>query len=54
MGVSAFAKTETVKGQFLDQECYLIEKKVETDASCAVQCAKSGKPIALRTAECTV
>lgn len=38
MGVSAFAKTETVKGQLIDQECYLMEKKVETDPTCAVQC----------------
>ena len=56
MGVSAFAKTETVKGQLIDQECYLMEKKVETDPTCAVQCsavrcAKSGKPVALLTAD---
>jgi len=51
MGVSAFAKTGTVKGQLIDQECYLMEKKVESDATCAVQCAKSGKPVALLTAD---
>ena len=26
-----FAKTATIKGQLVDQECYLTEKKVETD-----------------------
>lgn len=51
MGVTAFAKTETVKGQLIDQECYLMEKKVEADATCAVQCAKSGKPVALLTSD---
>jgi hypothetical protein len=50
-GSTAFAKTETVKGQLVDQECYLMEKKVETDSTCAVQCAKSGKPVALLTAD---
>jgi hypothetical protein len=50
-GVPAFAKTETIKGQLVDQECYLMEKKVETDSACAVQCAKSGKPVALLTAD---
>lgn len=51
MGVPAFAKTETVKGQLIDQECYLMEKKVDADATCAVQCAKAGKPVALLTAD---
>lgn len=50
-GVPAFAKTETVKGQLIDQECYLMEKKVDADATCAVQCAKSGKPVALLTSD---
>jgi len=49
--VSLFAKTETIKGQLVDQECYLMEKKVETDSTCAVQCAKSGKPVALLTSD---
>ena len=49
--VSLFAKTETIKGQLVDQECYLTEKKVETDSTCAVQCAKSGKPVALLTSD---
>jgi len=50
----AFAKTETVKGQLIDQECYLMEKKVEADASCAVSCVKSGKPVGLLTADGTL
>src|SRR5262245_18074937 len=48
---TAFAKTETVKGQLVDQECYQREKKVDADSACAVQCAKSGKPVALLTAD---
>jgi hypothetical protein len=47
----AFARTATVKGQLIDQECYLMEKKVDADATCAVSCAKSGKPVALLTAD---
>jgi hypothetical protein len=46
-----FAATGTVKGQLVDQECYLMEKKVEADSSCAVSCAKAGKPVALLTAD---
>jgi len=48
---TVFAKTETVKGQLVDQECYQREKKVDDDSACAVQCAKSGKPVALLTAD---
>ncbi len=51
LGVPASAKTETVKGQVIDQECYLREKKVDADKACAVECAKSGKPMALLTAD---
>jgi hypothetical protein len=51
VGTTVFAKTETVKGQLVDQECYLREKQVDADASCAVSCAKSGKPVALLTAD---
>jgi hypothetical protein len=51
LALPAFAKTETIKGQLVDQECYLMEKKVDSDAACAVQCVKSGKPVALLTAE---
>ena len=46
-----FAATATVKGQVVDQECYLEEKKVDTDAACAVSCAKEGKPLALLTSD---
>lgn len=51
LGVPAFAKPATVKGQVVDQECYLREKKVDADKACAVECAKSGKPMALLTAD---
>jgi hypothetical protein len=51
LGGTVFAKTETVKGQLVDQECYQREQKVDADASCAVTCAKSGKPVALLTAD---
>lgn len=49
--VPAFAKTETIQGQVVDQECYLREKKVDADKACAVECAKSGKPMALLTSD---
>lgn len=45
------AKTETVSGQLIDQQCYLMEKKVDADSACAIQCAKSGKPVAVLTAD---
>lgn len=51
LGTPAFAKTDTVKGQIVDQECYLREKKVDADKACAEACAKSGKPMALLTAD---
>jgi hypothetical protein len=52
-GISSpvLAKTATLKGQLVDQECYQREKQVDADASCAVSCAKSGKPVALLTAD---
>jgi hypothetical protein len=46
-----YAATATIKGQIVDQECYLEEKKVEADSACAVSCAKEGKPLALLTAD---
>jgi hypothetical protein len=49
--VPLLAETATITGQLVDQECYLMEKKVEADSTCAVQCAKSGKPVALLTAD---
>ena len=51
LGAPAFAKTAAVKGQLIDQECYLTEKKVDADKSCAVSCAKEGKPVALLTTD---
>ncbi len=51
IGTPAFAKTATIKGQVVDQECYLREKKVDADKACAVECAKSGKPMALLTSD---
>ena len=47
----AFAASATIKGQVVDQECYLMEKKVDADRSCAVSCAKDGKPLAVLTAD---
>jgi hypothetical protein len=47
----ALAKTDTVKGQIVDQECYLREKAVDSDRACAISCAKQGKPMALLTAD---
>ena len=46
-----FAATATIKGQVVDQECYLEEKKVDSDKACAVSCAKEGKPLAVLTAD---
>ena len=48
---TVFAKTETIKGQLVDEECFRKEKKVEADSSCAVACAKDGKPVAVLTAD---
>ena len=56
----AFAKTETVKGQIVDQACYTMDKsntgvdhkmpKGDTK-DCALACAKGGRPMALLTAD---
>jgi hypothetical protein len=51
LGVPLFAKSETIKGQVVDQECYLKEGKVDADKECAIACAKSGKAMALLTAD---
>lgn len=60
LGVPAFAKAETVKGQVVDMSCYNMDKsntgvdhkmpKGETK-DCAVACAKGGKPLALLTSD---
>jgi hypothetical protein len=59
LGAPAFAKEETVKGQIVDQSCYLKEKAANPakdpiageDPQCAVECAKKGAPMALVTAD---
>jgi len=62
LGAPAFAKVETVKGQIVDQTCYLKEKAANPgkdpiageDRACAEECAKKGAPMALVTADGTV
>lgn len=60
LGAPAFAKTETVKGQIIDQACYKLDKsnngvdhkmpKGDTK-DCAIGCAKAGRPLAILTAD---
>jgi hypothetical protein len=60
LGAPAFAATETVKGQIIDQGCYKMDKsntgkdhkmpKGDT-TDCAVSCAKAGRPMALLTSD---
>ena len=60
LGAPAFAKTETVKGQVVDQACYKMDK-TNTGADhkmpkgdtkdCAIGCAKAGRPLALLTSD---
>jgi len=56
----AFAATETVKGQIVDQMCYMhdmtnnkgMDHKMPADtAGCAAACAKKGAPMALLTSD---
>ena len=56
----AFAKTETIKGQVVDQQCYLmdsannkgVDHKMPKDVKdCAIGCAKKGQPLALLTSD---
>ena len=59
LGAPAFAATETVKGQVVDQSCYTKDKanigkdhKMPQDVTdCAVACAKKGAPLALLTSD---
>jgi hypothetical protein len=60
LGAPAFAATETVTGQIIDEDCYTKDKannkgrdhKMPADtANCAVGCAKTGAPMALLTAD---
>jgi hypothetical protein len=54
----AFAKTETVKGQIVDESCYKMDKSNTgvdhkmphgDTKDCAIACAKQGQPLALLT-----
>lgn len=59
-GATAFAKTETVKGQIVDVSCYKMDKsntgvdhkmpKGDTK-DCAIACAKAGRPMAILTTD---
>lgn len=59
VGIPAFAATETVTGQIVDQSCYAKDKanngkdhKMPQDVTdCAVACAKKGAPLALLTTD---
>ena len=60
LGVPAWAKTETIKGQIVDVSCYNMDKSnvgVDHKSSkgemedCALMCAKAGRPMALLTAD---
>jgi type 1 fimbria pilin len=54
LGAPAFAKEMTVKGQIVDQSCYMKDKanaaKDHGDKTdCATMCAKKGAPMAILT-----
>jgi hypothetical protein len=60
VGAPAFAKTETIKGQIVDQTCYTkdtannkgVDHKMPADTKdCAIACAKKGAPLALLTSD---
>lgn len=56
LGAPAFAKTETVKGQLVDEGCSLksgADHAMPAAAmdECAIECAKQGEPVALLTAD---
>ena len=60
LGSSAFAATQTITGQLIDQSCYNMDKsntgvdhkmpKGDTK-DCAIACAKAGCPMALLTSD---
>ena len=59
-GAPAFAKTDTVKGQVIDRNCYLkdpannsgVDHQMPEDTKdCAISCAKVGQPMALLTSD---
>ena len=58
LGTVAFAATQTISGQLIDQICYKMNKsntgvdhKMPSgdEANCATTCAKMGQPVALLT-----
>jgi len=58
LGIVAFAATQTLSGQLIDQMCYKMNKsntgvdhKMPSgdEANCAATCAKMGQPVALLT-----
>jgi hypothetical protein len=59
LSASAFAKTETIKGQVVDMGCYAKDKSntgvdhkmPKETKDCAIGCAKDGQPLALLTAD---
>ena len=59
-GAVAFAATQTISGQLIDQVCYKMNKantgvdhKMPSgdEANCAATCAKMGHPVALLTSD---
>src|ERR1700674_4222526 len=61
--VPVLAKTETVTGQLVDQNCYMKDKvnnkgvdhKMPADTrECVIACAKKAQPLALLTSDCKV
>ena len=60
LSASLAAKTETVKGQIVDQACYMKDmasnkgvdhKMPAATKDCAIACAKKGAPLALLTSD---
>src|ERR1700720_100598 len=60
LGAPAFAATQTITGQLIDQTCYKLDKsKTGVDhkmpkgdtKDCAIGCVKGGKPVALLTSD---
>jgi hypothetical protein len=53
LAAPVLAKTETVKGELVDQACYVKDKKNVGVAhkECADTCAKKGQPVAIVTSE---
>lgn len=51
MGAPALAKTETIKGELVEQSCYNKDHKNvgEAHKACAVKCAKAGQQVDLLT-----